>query len=143
MAILHRWGIGTLSALTALPAEAVTRRLGPEGHALWLHAAGRQQRLIRLASPPATFEEGMDFEYEVQTLEPFLFVLRRFIGQLVVRLEGIYRVPETLTLLLRLEDGSEYRREFRIPAPTGNVQTLFRVVHTHLENFTARSASPA
>ncbi len=135
-AILHRWGIGTLGALTALPADAVTRRLGPEGHALWLRAAGRQQRLLRLASPPATFEEAMDFEYEVQTLEPLLFVLRRFIEQLVVRLTGIYRVPETLTLTLRFEDGSEYRREFRVPAPTSNVETLFRVVHTHLENFT-------
>ena len=136
-AILHKWGIETLGALTALPADAVTRRLGVEGHELWLRAAGRQRRLLRLASAPVTFEEAMDFEYEVQTLEPLLFVLRRFIEQLVVRLDGIYRVPETLTLLLRFEDGTEYCREFHIPALTSNIETLFRVVHTHLENFTA------
>ena len=136
-AILHEWGIETLGALTSLPVDAVTRRLGPEGRELWLRAAGRQRRLLRLASPPVTFEEGMDFEHEVQTLEPLLFVVRRFIEQLVVRLEGIYRVPETLTLTLRFEDGTEDYREFRIPAPTSNVETLFRVVHTHLENFTA------
>ena len=82
----------------------------------------------------------MEFEYEVQTLEPLLFVLRRFIEQLAVRLETIYRVPAALSLTLLFDDGQEYRRVFRIPAPTGNVETLFRVLHTNLENFTAPSS---
>ena len=79
----------------------------------------------------------MEFEFEVQTLEPLLFVLRRFIEQLVLRLAAIYRVPAAMTLCLRFDDGQEHCRQFRIPAPTGNVETLFRVVHTHLENFVA------
>ena len=138
-AILHRWGIDTLGALGVLPPEAVARRLGPEGHRLWQRASGHQERLLRLVAPPVTFEEHMDFEYEVQTLDPLLFVLRRFIEQLVLRLGAAYRVPASLTLTLCFDDGQEHRRHFRIPAPTANVETLFRVVHTHLENFTASS----
>ena len=135
--ILRKWGIKTLGALSALPQEEVARRLGAEGHTLWERAAGRHERLLRLAAPPVAYEESMDFEYEVETIEPVLFVLRRFLEGLTLRLEAIYRVPSTLDLRLRFEDGQEYRREFRLPAPTANVETLFRVLHTHLENFTA------
>lgn len=136
-AILQRWGVETLGALSALPAAEVTRRLGVEGHDLWLRAAGRRERLLRLARVPETYVESMEFEYEVQTLEPLLFVLRRFLEQLVLRLEANYRVPAALTLTLRFDDGLEHRRHLSIPAPTGNVETLFRVLYTHLENFTA------
>ena len=136
-AILQKWGIGTLGALSALLPQELTRRLGPEIRALWRRACGRSQRLLRLAVLPVTYEENLEFEYEVQTLEPLLFVLRRFLDQLIVRLEVIYRVPAALTLKLRFEDGQEYHRHFTIPAPTNNVETLFRVLHTHLENFTA------
>lgn len=138
-AILQRWGIETLGALSALPPQAVTRRLGVEGRELWERAAGRQQRLLRLARVPERYEESMEFDYEVQTLEPLLFVLRRFLEQLVLRLEAIYRVPAALRLRLRFDDGQEHSRAFSIPSPTNNVETLFRVLHTHLENFTAPS----
>ena len=138
-AILQRWGIDTLGALRALPMQAVTRRLGVEGRELWERAAGRQQRLLRLARVPERFEESQEFEYEVQTLEPLFFVLRRFLEQLVLRLETVYQVPAALLLRLHFDDGQEHSRTFSIPAPTNNVETLFRVLHTHLENFTAPS----
>lgn len=139
LAILKKWGIETLGAFSVLPAEAITQRLGSEGRELWERATGRKRRLLRLASPRQTYEETIEFEFEVQTLEPLLFVLRRFIEQLVLRLAAIYRVPEALNLCLRFDNGEEHRRHFRIPAPTGNVETLFRVVHTHLKNFVGPS----
>ena len=137
LSILQKWGIATVGAFGALPAQEVSRRLGSEGHSLWLRATGRQHRLLRLTSLPESYQESMEFEYEVQTLEPLLFVLRRFLDQLVLRLEAIYRVPAALNLQLRFDDGREYQRHFAIPAPTNNVESLFRVVHTHLESFTA------
>jgi protein ImuB len=44
-----------------------------------------------------------------------------------------------LVFASRLASHAEYRRLFRIPSPTGNVEVLFRVLHTHLENFTTES----
>ena len=142
-AILQNWGIRTLGALTALPEEALTERLGPEAHALWQRAAGRSQRLLRLALPPAVYEEAMEFEYEIETLEPLLFILRRFLGQLLVRLAAAYRVSAELTLSLTFANGEEHSNVFRIPSPTSDLNMLFRVVHTHLEDFSASSAITA
>jgi protein ImuB len=138
-AILQQWGIHTLGALTALPEEALTARLGPEAQALWQRAAGCTQRLLRLVAPPAVYEEEIEFEYEIETLEPLLFILRRFLEQLVVRLAAAYRVPAELDLVLTFASGKEHRTRLRIPAPTADVDVLFRVVHTHLEDFSAAS----
>jgi protein ImuB len=138
-AILQQWGIRTLGALTALPEEALTERLGPEAQTLWRRAAGRTKRLLRLTLPPAVYEEAMEFEHEIETLEPLLFILRRFLDQLVVRLLAAYRVPAELTLVLTFGSGQEHRSIFRIPSPTSDVDVLFRVVHTHLEDFSASS----
>ena len=138
-AILHQWGIHTLGALTALPEEALTARLGPAGQELWQRAAGRTRRLLRLTVPPAVYEESLEFEHEIETLEPLLFILRRFLDQLVVRLAAAYRVPGELNLTLTFASGEEHRGVFRIPSPTADVDVLFRVVHTHLEDFSASS----
>jgi protein ImuB len=39
-----------------------------------------------------------------------------------------------LHLKLTLESGAAYERTFKVPAPTANTETLFRMLHTHLEN---------
>src|SRR5256885_1543736 len=36
-------------------------------------------------------------------------------------------------------DKSSYTHRFKIPEPTNNVETLFRMLHAHLENFTSKS----
>ena len=69
LAILKKWGIETLEALSDLPTEAITQRFGSEGRTLWERATGRKRRLLRLASPRQIYEETMEFEFEVQTLE--------------------------------------------------------------------------
>jgi len=137
--ILRRWGIHTLGEFTALPCEEVVARLGAEAQELWDRADGRSTRLLRLTTPPINYEERIEFEHEIETLEPLLFILRRFIEQLSARIAGAYRVPEELTLQLVCANAREHHRVFRIPSPTGNVDVLFRVLCTHLENLTTKS----
>src|SRR5438094_6942654 len=72
-------------------------------------------------------------------------MLRRFLEQLAVRLSAIYLVAKELTLNITFsnppQDGSaaadsqRYERVFKIPQPTNDVDLLFRMLQTHLENF--------
>jgi protein ImuB len=160
-AVLHKWGIHTVGQLAALDKEQLAARLGTEAIRMWERANGRSNRLLKLIRPPESFQENFEFEREIETAEPLLFMLRRFLDQLTVRLGGIYLVAKELTLRITFAnsrqvrhgtDSSDWRNEpavtgkqiyervFKIPQPTNDVDLLFRMLQTHLENF--RSEHP-
>ena len=137
--ILHTWGIHSLGQLAALEPQELASRLGPVALELWERASGKTMRLLKLVTPPETFEEQFEFEAEVETAEPLLFVLQRFLEQFSVRLGALYLVAKELTLRLTFADKSSYVHEFKIPEPTNQAEVLFRTLHTHLESFTSES----
>jgi protein ImuB len=149
-AILHKWGIHTLGQLAALDKEQLAARLGPEAIRMWERANGRSNRLLKLIRPPESFQESFEFEREIETAEPLLFMLRRFLEQLAVRLAASYLVAKELTLRITFANSRQdepavagkqsYERVFKIPQPTNDVDLLFRMLQTHLENF--RSEHP-
>ena len=133
--ILHRWGIHTLGQFAALDKQEVGTRLGPIGLQLWDRAKGKTTRLLKLVSPSESFEGTFEFENEIETVEPLLFMLRRFLQQLSLRLDALYLVASELQLEITFSDKNAYRHHFKIPEPTNNGEVLFRMLHTHLENF--------
>src|SRR5438477_6191352 len=151
LAILHKWGIHTLGQLAALDKEELRARLGVEAVRLWERANGTATRLLKFVQPPEAFEESFEFDHEIETAEPLLFMLRRFLEQLALRLSAIYLVAKELTLVISFSNprqdepavvatatrtGKEtYKRVFKIPQPTNDVDLLFRMLQTHLENF--------
>jgi protein ImuB len=135
LSILHKWGVHTLGQLAVLDREQLGARLGPEVIQMWERANGQSNRVLKLIRPPESFEESFEFENEIETAEPILFMLRRFLEQLAIRLSGIYLVTKELTLRITFTDKQIYERIFKIPQPTNNVDLLFRMLHTHLENF--------
>ena len=135
LTILHKWGIHTLGQFVALDREQLGARLGPEAIRMWERANGQSNRVLKLIRPPESFEESFEFENEIETAEPLLFMLRRFLEQLAVQLSGIYLVTKELTLRITFTNKQIYERIFKIPQPTNNVDLLFRMLHTHLENF--------
>jgi protein ImuB len=139
-AILHKWGIHTLGPLAALDKEQLGARLGPEAIHMWERANGRSSRLLKLIRPPESFQESFEFEREIETTEPLFFMLRRFLEQLAVRLASIYLVAKELTLRITFAGKQSYERVFKIPQPTNDIDLLFRMLQTHLENF--RSEHP-
>jgi protein ImuB len=134
-AILHKWGIHTLGQLAALDKEQLGARLGPEAISMWERANGRSNRLLKLIRPPELFQESFEFEREIETAEPLLFMLRRFLEQLSLRLSALYLVAKELTLRITFANKQIYERIFKIPQATNDIDLLFRMLHTHLENF--------
>jgi len=135
LGILHKWGIHTLGQLAALDKEELRARLGPEAFRLWERANGTSTRLLKFVQPPESFEESFEFDREIETAEPLLFMLCRFLEQLTLRLGAIYLVAKELTLRITFGNKQIYERVFKIPQPTNDVDLLFRMLHTHLDNF--------
>jgi protein ImuB len=147
--ILRKWGIHTLGQLAALDKEELRTRLGADAVRLWERANGTATRLLKFVQPPETFDESFEFDHEIETAEPLLFMLRRFLEQLSFRLSSIYLVARELTLTITFSGSREdetnaspartaartYERVFKIPQPTNDVDLLFRMLQTHLENF--------
>ena len=133
-AILANWGLRTLGDLTALPRDDIVRRFGAEGLSLWQRAAGGDTRPLRPVVPPQTFSAAMEFEDAIETLEPLLFILRRFLDRLALELTTSQHVAAEIELALRLEDETRHARSFRLPEPTADPEILFRALHTHLES---------
>ena len=133
--ILHKWGIHTLGQLAALDKEDLAARLGSEAVRMWERANGQSNRLLKLVRPPEAFEESFEFEQEIETAEPLLFMLRRFLEQLSLRLSAIYLVAKELRLQITFSNKQHYESCFKIPQPTNDVDLLFQMLHTHLENF--------
>src|SRR5437763_1563197 len=167
LAILHKWGIHTLGELAPLDKEELRNRLGADAVRFWERANGTATRLLKFVQPPESFDESFEFDHEIETAELLLFMLRRFLEQLAVRLGSIYLVAQELTLRISFSnsrqvrlgtdssdsrnesatvatttrtDKQTYERVFKIPQPTNDVDLLFRMLQTHLENF--RSEHP-
>ena len=132
--VFANWGLCTLGDLTALPRDDIVRRFGAEGLALWQRAAGGDTRPLRPVVPPQTFSAAMEFEDPIETLEPLLFILRRFLDRLSLELTHSQHVAAEIELALRLEDDTRHARSFRLPEPTADPEILFRALHTHLES---------
>ncbi|MDB6170691.1 MAG: Nucleotidyltransferase/DNA polymerase [Chthoniobacteraceae bacterium] len=137
LSVLGKWGIHTLGDFVALGRDSLAERLGAEILPFFDRASGRIDRPLRCIPPPEIFEESIEFENEIETLEPLLFILRRFLEQIALRLETAWLVASELELRLGFTIGAFYRRRFDIPSPTCDVDVLFRMLHTHLENFRA------
>lgn len=131
--ILRDWGIRTVGEFLALPGSDVSERLGSEAQALRRKVSGQHKRPLQIVRTPPDYAEAFDFDYEVDTTEPLLFLLRRFLEALCDRLRTVYRVAQSLRLSIPLDDGSRHERVFCIPAPTADVEVLFRVLATYLE----------
>jgi protein ImuB len=132
--VVSKWGLNSIGELHKLGREELARRFGDEIVAFLDRIAPPRPRPLTWVTPAIDFEEIIDLENPIESLEPLLFILRRFLEQLSHRLESVYLVAEQLKLTLALESGAKYERSLAVPSPTRNINTLFRMLHTHLEN---------
>ena len=66
---LERWGVRDLRMLGLLPEHALASRLGEDGVKLRRLALGEGMRTLVLCEPSQQFEEAMELECAVETIE--------------------------------------------------------------------------
>jgi protein ImuB len=132
--ILARWGIVTLGDLVALPAAALSSRLGRRGVAL--------QRLARGLDPTPFVPDGetpryigrLELEWPIEALEPLSFVFARLLDPLSTALERADRGAVAVRLDLRLTDRQVHARVLPLPAPMRDPRVLRTLLLLDLES---------
>jgi len=132
-ATLDRWGLHSIGDFAKLPEGQVGSRLGEAGRALHATARGIDPRPLEPRLPPPVFTEGLELEWPLATLEPFLFVGHAALERLVRRLETQALACTRLDVALELDPGGHDARSIALPAPTRDVKTLLTLVRLELE----------
>jgi protein ImuB len=132
-ATLDRWGLHSIGDFAKLPEGEVASRLGEVGRELHATARGIDPRPLEPYLPPPSFSEGMDLEWPLATLEPFLFVAHAALERLVRRLESQALACTRLEVSIKLDPDGHDARAIALPAPTRDVKTLLTLVRLELE----------
>jgi protein ImuB len=101
---LDRWGVHDLRALAALPAIALSERLGQEGLRLQQLARGATSRTLVPVEALPVFEEAIELEHPIVLLEPLAFLLNRLLEQICARLASRALNTQQLRLTLELQN---------------------------------------
>ena len=141
--VLAHWGLRTIGDFITLPRDEIVRRFGADGLALWHRASGGAPRPLRPVALPRNFSAEMEFADALETLEPLLFVARRFLDRLTLELNAAQLATAEVEMTLFLEDETRHARTFRLPEPTADPEILFRPLHTHLESLQTATAISA
>ena len=123
------WGLRRFRDLAALPEAGLVERMGAEGVRLQRLARGAGNRRLIPASPPARFEESLELDHPVETLEPLSFLLARLLEQLCRRVRAILE----LRLRLGLDNGAGFERVLRLPFPTRDHRSCWKLLQLDLE----------
>ncbi len=130
---LASWGVSCLGELARLPRDEVSSRLGPAGRELHAMARGVDPEPLAPRRPPPTFREGMELEWPLVSIEPFVFVARGALERITRRMQDHGLGCERLELSLELEPDGHHERSITLPAPTRDVKTLLTLVRLDLE----------
>jgi protein ImuB len=132
-ATLAQWGLRSIGELARLPEGEVASRLGEIGRELHATARGFDPRPIEPRIPPLSITEGMELEWPLVTLEPFLFVGHAALDRLVARLDSQALACTRLEVTLKLDPEGVDARAIALPAPTRDVKTLLTLLRLELE----------
>lgn len=132
-ATLRRWGINSIGELATLPQSEIASRLGELGRDLHSAARGIDPRPLIPRPLPPEFREGMELEWPLVALEPFLFIASAALDRLAKRMEFQGFSCKRLELTLTLEPDGFYSRAIDLPAPTRDVKTMLTLLRLDLE----------
>lgn len=128
-----RWGIRRFGDLAALPASAVATRLGPEAALLARRIRGEDETPLVPRPPALCFEEAVDLDYQIDSLDPLLFVVRPLLDRLTARLALRGFVCGDLRLSLRLANRGLDERTVAVAAAGNDTKALLMLVRAQTE----------
>jgi protein ImuB len=132
-AMLARWGLATPGELARLPRQEVALRLGQEGVALHRLACGEETAAFIPDPLREVLREGVELDFPLGALEPFLFLASGILSRLERRLELRGEGFSEVLLELHLEGGGHRECRLKLVAPTRDVPAVLALARLQLE----------
>ena len=132
-AMLARWGLTTAGELARLPRKEVALRLGPGGVALHRLACGEETAAFVPDPLREVLREGVELDFPLGALEPFLFLASGILSRLERRLELRGEGFSEVLLELHLEGGGHRECRLKLVAPTREVPAVLALARLQLE----------
>jgi protein ImuB len=132
-AMLQRFGLTSIGELARLPESEIASRLGEVGRELHWAARGIDPRPLMPRAMPPEFREGMELEWPLVALEPFLFIANAALDRLSKRMEIQGFACKRLEFTLTLDPDGYDARGIDLPAPTRDVKTMLTLMRLDLE----------
>jgi len=132
-AMLQRFGLASIGDLAKLPESEIASRLGEVGRELHWAARGIDPRPLMPRPLPPEFREGMELEWPLVALEPFLFIANAALDRLSKRMEIQGFACKRLEFTLTLDPEGYDARGIDLPAPTRDVKTMLTLMRLDLE----------
>src|SRR4051812_2662803 len=131
--MLQRFGLASIGDLAKLPESEIASRLGEVGRELHWAARGIDPRPLMPRPLPPEFREGMELEWPLVALEPFLFIANAALDRLSKRMEIQGFACKRLEFTLTLDPEGYDARGIDLPAPTRDVKTMLTLMRLDLE----------
>jgi protein ImuB len=131
--MLHRFGLTSIGELAKLSEAEIASRLGELGRSLHRAARGIDPEPLIPRPIPPEFREGMELEWPLVALEPFLFIANAALDRLTARLEMQGFAAKRIELTLALDPDGFDARAIDLPAPTRDVKTMLTLLRLDLE----------
>jgi protein ImuB len=128
------WGIRTFGELAKLPPLGVAARLGEEGVYLQRLARGEGYRRLRLINETLRFEEELELEDPIDTLEPLAFLIARLLGDICRQLLQQSLATNEIRLRLTLENAPDHLVTLRLPVPILHKQSFLKILQLKLSD---------
>ena len=126
--------------MAALPAGALSARLGQAGIALQRMARGVDAGPLVPDPDVPRFLERVELEWPIDGLEPLAFVLARLLEPLSAALERADRAAAAIHLDLRLVDRTAHARLLQLPAAMRDPKVLRTLLVLDLESHPPQAA---
>ena len=131
--LFANWGVTSLGDLAALPEVELIARMGQEGKRLRALARGEHTHYFHAIADPRSFEEYLEFDSPVESLDSLLFALNVMLDQLLVRVRAHACALASVTLQCDVEGRPVHCREVRPAMPTEDRQVLLKLLQLDLE----------
>jgi protein ImuB len=130
--LLHLWGIRTFGEFAALPPIGVAARLGEEGVHLQRLARGDGYRRLQPIADPLAFEDELELEHPVESIEQLSFILARLLHDVCGRLGARSLATNEIRMRLTLENAPEHSALLRLPVPMLDPKAFLKMLQLEL-----------